>query len=306
MRVFYDIYVQCAKCGEEISDSIWDIEPKVGDKERACVNCHFDYMDLTGIVYDEFIAVEVMENEVIDDPEELSEWYEKSGATWNWNAPTDPNYLFQWSEEEDRFVPTEEIRVVSMTVMAAPPWRLPEREWVTLAEIPSYVRKSEGAVRQDFKRGKFNEYFATGMVQASGGVHLIHLDVVRAVYRDEWIGDGSSESEKKFSICLDLNGVLDQYSGWKGEDHEDPPREGAKEFLEELSRQYRVYIHTTQPVPKVWEWLDKHGLGGFVTRVTNRKVPALIYLDDRAIRFDGEDFKEVLEEIKRFRPHWKR
>lgn len=303
MRTYYNIYVQCAKCGEEIVHSLWDVKPEIGDRELACGKCQQEYEDLTGISYDEFVAVEVMESGTIKDPEELSEWYEESGATWM--APTDPDYLFQWNEEEGRYILTEEIQIVQMDVMAAPPWRLPEREWVALSEIPAYVRKSEGAIRQDWKRGKFDEYIASGLVQTSGGVHLIHLDAVREVYREEWVGDGSIEVEKKFSICIDLNGVIDTYSGWKGEDHEELPREGAKEFLEELSRKYRVYIHTTQPVPKVWKWLDRHNLSDYVARVTNRKVPALIYLDDRAIRFDG-DFEKALEEIRSFRPHWKR
>lgn len=300
-KTFYDIYVQCSVCGAEIHRSVSDVEPKVGDRTLICSGCAEKYENLTKIRYDEFVAVEVAEDMTLDTPEEISEWYEKE-ALIDTIGLIRPH--LRWDEEEDRHIP-EGIEIVSVTVFAAPPWRLPEREWVTLSEIPSFVRKSEGAVRQDFKRGKFSRYMAEGLVQGSGGVHLIHLDAVREVYREEWVGDKSSESEKKFSVCLDLNGVLDTYCGWKGEDHEELPREGAKEFLEELSRKYRVVIHTTQPVPKVWKWLDRHNLSDYVARVMNRKVPAVVYLDDRAIRFDG-DFEEALEEIRSFRPHWKK
>lgn len=301
MKKFYDVFVQCSVCGAEIHRSVSDVEPKVGDRESVCSVCAEKYEELTGIHYDEFVAVEVAEDMTLDTPEELAEWFEESRG----ELIDTIGLVKQWDENEERHIPEDGIQIVSVTVMAAPPWRLPEREWVTLSEIPSFVRKSEGAVRQDFKRGKFSRYMVEGLVQNSGGVHLIHLDAVREVYRDEWVGDGATETERKYTVAIDLNGVLDQYSGWKGEGHEELPKEGVREFLENLSQKYRVVIHTTQPVPKVWKWLDRHNLSDYVARVTNRKVPAVVYLDDRAIRFDG-DFEEVLEEIKHFRPHWKR
>lgn len=110
---------------------------------------------------------------------------------------------------------------------------------------------------------------------------------------------------KKHSVCVDLNGVLDTYSGWKGEDHVAPARPGAKYFLQTLSEQYKVIIFTTQPAGKVWEWLREYEMAEYVDEVTDRKVPALFYIDDRAITFRG-DFQETLEEIKKFKPYWKK
>jgi len=109
---------------------------------------------------------------------------------------------------------------------------------------------------------------------------------------------------KKYTICIDLNGVLDMYSGWKGEGHMDPPRPGADRFLAELAKDYRVVILTTQQVERVWAWLQDYGLDRWVDEVTDRKPPALVYVDDRAVCFRG-DFNETLREIRRFRPHWK-
>jgi len=106
------------------------------------------------------------------------------------------------------------------------------------------------------------------------------------------------------TVCVDLNGVLDMYSGWKGEGHMDSPRPGADGFLAELAENYRVVILTTQPAERVWEWLKEHGLDQYVSDVTNRKPPALVYVDDRAVCFRG-NFEETLREIRRFRPHWK-
>ena len=49
------------------------------------------------------------------------------------------------------------------------------------------------------------------------------------------------------TICVDLNGVLDIYTGWKHEKHWDPPRPGAGEFLRDLNeRGFRVVVFTTR------------------------------------------------------------
>src|SRR5690606_37793899 len=108
----------------------------------------------------------------------------------------------------------------------------------------------------------------------------------------------------KKTVCIDLNGVLDQYTGWKGEGHMDPPRPGAERFLAELVEDYRVVILPTQPAERVWEWLREYGLDQYGSDVTNRKPPAVVYVDDRAVTFRG-NFEETLREIRRFRPHWK-
>jgi hypothetical protein len=109
---------------------------------------------------------------------------------------------------------------------------------------------------------------------------------------------------KNPTVCVDLNGVLDFYQGWQGSDHWDPPRPGAFEFLEELSaRGFRVVIFSTKDPKGVDAWLRSHGLAEYVAEVTDRKVPAVAYVDDRAVRFRG-DYKQALLEIDE-PPYWK-
>jgi hypothetical protein len=38
--------------------------------------------------------------------------------------------------------------------------------------------------------------------------------------------------------------------------------------------------------------------------VTSRKLPAHAYIDDRALRFNG-DYNETLTELETFKPYWK-
>lgn len=104
--------------------------------------------------------------------------------------------------------------------------------------------------------------------------------------------------------CVDLNGVLDSYTGWKGDKHFDPPRPGAREFLQALrSRGYQVVIFTTRYEQDVWAWARAHALHALIDRVTDRKPAAHVFVDDRAVCFRG-DFDATLREIDAFAAHW--
>jgi hypothetical protein len=106
--------------------------------------------------------------------------------------------------------------------------------------------------------------------------------------------------------CVDFNGVLDAYTGWHGEEHFDPPRPGAREFLEGLrARGFRVVVFTTRWADDVWGWLRAHGLDHLVGDVTDRKPAAHVFVDDRAVCFRG-DFEKTLREIDAFAAHWER
>jgi hypothetical protein len=105
-------------------------------------------------------------------------------------------------------------------------------------------------------------------------------------------------------VCVDLNGVLDSYTGWRSADHFDPPRAGAREFLDALrARGYRIVVFTTRYRDDVWAWLRAHGLDPLISDVTDRKPPAHVFVDDRAVCFRG-DFGSTLNEIDAFAAHW--
>ena len=104
--------------------------------------------------------------------------------------------------------------------------------------------------------------------------------------------------------CVDFNGVLDAYGGWKGPDHFDPPRPGAGKFLEALrTRGFKVVIFTTRYADDVWRWLREHALDHLVGEVTDRKLAAHVFVDDRAVCFRG-DFEATLKDIDAFAAHW--
>jgi hypothetical protein len=129
---------------------------------------------------------------------------------------------------------------------------------------------------------------------------------------DSTTGEAASVAEKdskRYTVAVDLDGVLHAYTGWQGPEHFEPPIPGAIAWLETLWRDFDVVIFTTRgqyagAAKAINDWLYQHGYNGPNLRVTNEKIPALVYVDDRGYRFDGTNFP-TKNEIHRLRPWWK-
>ncbi len=105
-------------------------------------------------------------------------------------------------------------------------------------------------------------------------------------------------------VCVDLDGVLNLFDTWRAPEYFHPPRPGAREFLIRLNEAgFRVCVFTCRWFEWAREWLDENQLGAYVAEVTNQKVPAVAYLDDRAICFRG-NFEDAYQQIVSFRPFW--
>lgn len=103
------------------------------------------------------------------------------------------------------------------------------------------------------------------------------------------------------SIALDFDGVIHAYSkGWHTKDIYDPPNHGTSRALKTLSAVYGVFILSARDSKEIYDWcIDRFPDIKFeiiandvqywskkdVIGITNRKLPALAYVDDRAIRF---------------------
>ena len=104
-------------------------------------------------------------------------------------------------------------------------------------------------------------------------------------------------------IAVDFDGVLNKYSGWKGENDLSVPQSSVKYFLEELNKDYSVIIFTARDTDKVEEWFKKYELDKYILHITNMKPRAVAYIDDRAINYDG-NYKKVLNKLKDFKTWW--
>ena len=110
--------------------------------------------------------------------------------------------------------------------------------------------------------------------------------------------------EYKKTIAIDLDGVLNEYNG-KYDEHNIPNiKAGAKEFIIELSKDYKLILFTTRDNKKVKDWLIKNDIDKYFDNITNTKPLASIYLDDRALKFEG-DFGKTINDIKNYRVYWK-
>ena len=107
----------------------------------------------------------------------------------------------------------------------------------------------------------------------------------------------------KYTIMVDLDGVLNNYTQYD-ENVIPEIKEGAKEFLEKLSEKYSLILFTTRNLQKASQWLIDNNLFQYFDDVTSIKYPAYIYLDDRAVQFNG-DFDKALSDIDNFKVHWK-
>lgn len=99
------------------------------------------------------------------------------------------------------------------------------------------------------------------------------------------------------AIAVDFDGVIHKYSkGYQDGKIYDEPMEGAVEALKTLGNEgYRLYLHTTRPYSiELKEWMTKHGLPPM--EVARTKPKAMIYIDDRGIRFTS--WKDILNYLR--------
>ena len=117
--------------------------------------------------------------------------------------------------------------------------------------------------------------------------------------------------KNKKTVVFDFDGVIHSYkSGWQGIDViPDEPVPGIKEAIAEIrAAGYNVTVVSTRcedlaGVVAICNWLEKYGIE--VDATTTHKPPAEVYIDDRAILFDGNP-KALLKKIQTFVPWHKK
>lgn len=114
--------------------------------------------------------------------------------------------------------------------------------------------------------------------------------------------------EIRKTVVFDFDGVIHSYtSGWQGIDSiSDPPVPGIAQVIKELREfGYEVVVHSTRCSSErgrdaIWRWLDKHDI--VVDDISATKPSAICYIDDRAIRFDGNT-KNLVRKITEFKSY---
>lgn len=120
------------------------------------------------------------------------------------------------------------------------------------------------------------------------------------------------------TVAVDFDGVIHAYSrGWQDGSIYDDLMPGAIIGLSRLMQRYAVFVHTTRKPKPVARWIEQRSGYGIecttqidplrpwrrgpfwnqqgVLLVTNRKLPAVAYIDDRGIRF--ETWEQALADL---------
>ena len=108
----------------------------------------------------------------------------------------------------------------------------------------------------------------------------------------------------KKTILIDLDGVLNTYTGNFDKDFIPPIRDGAFEFLQKLSEEYQIKLFTTRNKILASKWVIENNLECFIEDITNIKELSYLYIDDRCINFNG-NYKDLSEEIRQFQVWYK-
>jgi hypothetical protein len=104
--------------------------------------------------------------------------------------------------------------------------------------------------------------------------------------------------ESRKTIVLDFDGVLHDYDEWRGAEVIGEPVEGALDFVWWLKeRGYGLRIISVRAAHEggkvaIQKWLKKHGFPKI--SVSHEKKGGCLYIDDRAIRFEG-DFDQMYQ-----------
>lgn len=118
-------------------------------------------------------------------------------------------------------------------------------------------------------------------------------------------------------IAIDFDGVIDSYKGWQGEHTFHEPISGAREALWELAaRGFTIVVYTCRPdISEIKKYLIKNNIPFHSINSSHRnkelglcreKLAADIYIDDKAVCFEGRWDKAFLDKVVNFKEWWRK
>ena len=122
--------------------------------------------------------------------------------------------------------------------------------------------------------------------------------------------------EKGHAVCFDFDGVIHKYSkGWQDGSIYDKYNKDVLDLMLLLQKlEIPIYICSTRKPEQIISWWNKQGFWAEAIKirdditfwkdlkfigVTNKKLPAQLYIDDRAYKYTGQTVKQfILENSK--------
>lgn len=121
-----------------------------------------------------------------------------------------------------------------------------------------------------------------------------------------------SQKLKNRTIAFDFDGVIANYSGFKGPNHaEEPIAETIKAIKMLKEKGCKILLHSTRGDNFLKDYCEKYDIPfDYINRRPDKegensgKPIAYVYVDDRAICFKGQKAEELVEEIDNFKAYW--
>ncbi len=120
---------------------------------------------------------------------------------------------------------------------------------------------------------------------------------------------------KKRTFAFDFDGVLAKYDGiFKGEENLGEPHKEVVDAIRKLKELgHKILIYSTRDSKTLKKYCKKYNIPvdyfnknpEYKTGNPGKPV-ASVYIDDRALCYTGQNSKRLLEELKNFRPYYKK
>ena len=121
--------------------------------------------------------------------------------------------------------------------------------------------------------------------------------------------------EKKSRVfAFDFDGVIAQYKGFVSTEHTGTPIQEVVKAIRKLKENgHKILIHSTRGDDLLRNYCTEHDIPfDFINKNPNLegenpgKPIAYVYIDDRAVRYDGQSADELVSELENFKAYWQK
>jgi hypothetical protein len=122
------------------------------------------------------------------------------------------------------------------------------------------------------------------------------------------------KESRSCNYAFDFDGVIAQYSGYKGKDQAGPPVMEVVDAIRQLkARGHKIIVYgSTRDNDFLKAYAEKYDIpidyfneNPEVESSSGRKPVARVYVDDRALTYRGQSANDLVEQIENFEPYWK-